>query len=434
MNRGHLIRFSIAVVLEIVFLAALNFFDDWTLESMPVKFVTAAFLSGAAYLGAVSNFNVSPSKRVLLFWSVAVVLRLVALPLNPSDDLIRHQWEGKVQWAGFNPYVVAPADPKLDDLRHGFPQAAKINHPELRALDSPGAELVFKVLSEITEAGIAYKIIFAIADLLVAAVLLRLIDAPDRYEVAAWYAWNPLVVYTFAGAAHPDSLMMLAMVGAIFALVRVTQQDLVQNWIRAVASAVLFGVAISLNVAAALLILPFIFALRWRAITLALTGLISLLFAVPFGIGNVWHSLGQIPELPRLNDLFWWVIEGTWQNPHQRFFHYYPILMVCVAAVSLLFMRNWKRAMLWAFGTALVLSPVLHPWYVVWILPVAVWRNAYAWCVLAITLFSYYLFWDERLFALPWHAEPWMRGLIIAPVLAAIIMLAAQKRAVEETA
>jgi hypothetical protein len=155
---------------------------------------------------------------------------------------------------------------------------------------------------------------------------------------------------------------------------------------------------------------------------------------VPFGIGNVWHSLGQIPELPRLNDLFWWVIEGIWQNPHQRFFHYYPILMVCVAAVSLLFMRNWKRAMLWAFGTALVLSPVLHPWYVVWILPVAVWRNAYAWCVLAITLFSYYLFWDERLFALPWHAEPWMRGLIIAPVLAAIIMLAAQKRAVEETA
>jgi len=40
-----------------------------------------------------------------------------------------------------------------------------------------------------------------------------------------------------------------------------------------------------------------------------------------------------------------------------------------------------------------------------------------------------YVFWDERLFGLPWHAELWMRALIIAPALAALIMLAAQKKA-----
>ena len=32
--------------------------------------------------------------------------------------------------------------------------------------------------------------------------------------------------------------------------------------------------------------------------------------------------------------------------------------------------------------------------------------------MLSNTIFAYYLFWDERLFGLPWHAEPWMRGLI----------------------
>jgi hypothetical protein len=101
-----------------------------------------------------------------------------------------------------------------------------------------------------------------------------------------------------------------------------------------------------------------------------------------------------------------------------------------VIVVSVWFVQNWKCGMLWSVGTALVLSPVLHPWYCVWILPIAVWQSAYAWCVLAITLFSYYLFWDERLFVLPWHAEPWMRGLIIMPVLAALLMLAAQKRTV----
>jgi len=84
--------------------------------------------------------------------------------------------------------------------------------------------------------------------------------------------------------------------------------------------------------------------------------------------------------------------------------------------------------MLWVMGAALVLSPVLHPWYCTWILPIASWRRAYAWHVLSITLFAYYLFWDEQLFALPWHAEPWMRALIIAPVLAALVMLGARKK------
>jgi hypothetical protein len=103
-----------------------------------------------------------------------------------------------------------------------------------------------------------------------------------------------------------------------------------------------------------------------------------------------------------------------------------------VIAVSFFFVRDWKRGMLWTLGTALVLSPILHACYCVWILPIATWRRAYGWHVLSITLFAYYLFWDERLFGLPWHALPWMRAPIIAPVLAALIMLFAQKRSVAE--
>src|SRR5256885_3177543 len=184
MKYGQMIRFALAVVLELVFFAALNLFDDWTLESMPTKFVASAFLSGVAYLAAVSNFKIDISfrKQAIFFWGVAIFLRLIALPLAPSDDLFRYQWEGKIQRAGFNPYLIAPADSQLDQLRHDFPQAAKINHPELRATDPPGAELVFRTLSAITDQPLFYKIIFAIADLAVAALLLRLIGGDERYR------------------------------------------------------------------------------------------------------------------------------------------------------------------------------------------------------------------------------------------------------------
>ena len=431
MNRPQMVWFAVALALEIIFFATLNLFDDWTLQGMPFRFVGAAFLAGAAYLAAVSNFkiDISPTKRVILFWAVAIVLRLIALPLAPADDLIRNEWEGKVQRAGLNPYAIAPADSKLDALRHDFPEASKINHPEMRAVDPPGTQLLFKSLVGVTDRFLFYKIFFAIADLGVAAALLRLIGGEDRYRDTAWYAWNPLVVYSFAGAAHFDSMTVLALIGGILALVRaISESDFVRQWLWSIFAAALLGIAISLNVFAASLVLLFVFALRWRAFALAITAVIPIALSMPFGLAKVWDSLGQIAQLSRLNDLFWWLAEAIWDNPHQRNFHYFPILTVCVIAVCFFFVRDWRRGMLWALGTALFLSPVLHPWYCVWILPIATWRRAYAWHVLSITLFSYYLFWDERLFGLPWHAEPWMRAMIIAPVLAALIMLAAQKR------
>lgn len=443
MKSGRLWWLAIALGLEIFFFAALNLFDDWTFESMPIKFVACAFLSGVAYLTAVSNFpsrdgfarankiDISKRKQAVLFWGVAIILRLIALPLVPSDDLFRDQWEGKIQRAGFNPYLIAPADSQLDQLRRDFPEAAKINHPEVSAADPPGAELLFRFFSGVTDRPLFYKIIFGGADLLVAVLLLRLIGGDNRYRAAAWYAWNPLAAYSFAGAAHFDSVMILAMVGGAFALVRsTTAAESEPKWIWAVLVAVLLGIAISLNLVAASLVLLCVFALRWRAIVLAVTAFISAILSVPFGFPKVriWDSLGQATQLSRLNDLFWWLFEVVWPNPRQRNFHYYPILIVCVIAISLLFTRDWKRGTLWALGTVIVLSPVLHPWYCIWILPFAAWRSAYAWNVLSVTLFAYYLFWDERLFGLPWHAEPWMRALIIAPVLAALIMLAAQKR------
>lgn len=435
MNRAQMIRFVLAVALEILFFGAFNFFDDWTLQGMPIKFVGAAFLSSAGYLAAVSNFKVdlSRSRQAAMFWGVAVILRLIALPLAPADDLMRNQWEGKIQRAGFNPYAVAPADPQLDALRRDFPAVSKINHPELRAVDPPAVLLVFEFLDGLTDRALLYKILFALADLGVAAVLLRLIGGEGRYRESAWYAWNPLVVYSFAGAAHFDSLTVLTMTGAILALVRSrSETDFARQWLWSILAAVLLGMAASLNLVTASLLLLFAFALRSRAAALLITAAIPIALSMPFELAKVWSSLGQVTQLSRLNDLFWWLAEAVWDNPHQRVFHYYPILIVCVIAVSFFFVRNWKRGILWTLGTALVLSPILHPWYCVWILPIATWRRAYAWHVLSITLFAYYLFWDERLFGLPWHAEPWMRALIIAPVLAALIMLFAQERSVAE--
>ncbi len=447
MNGRLPVRFAILIAAEVFFCAALNFSDDWTVPQMPVRFVGTAFAAGIAFLAAVSHFppKLGLRRQAAIFWGVAILLRLVALPLTPSDELFRYQWDGKVQRAGLNPYLIAPSDSQLDGLRRDFPEAVKINHPEMPAAEAPGAEVLFRFLSGISDRPLFYKIIFAIGDLSIAALLLRLLGGDECFRAAAWYAWNPLAVYSFAGAAHFDSLMILALVGGIIALTKASPDpqpneltsfaDPSSRWVWAVVAAACFGIAISLNIVAASLLLLFIFALRWRAFVLALSLIIPTVLSLPFGFPQVrvWHPLGQINYLSRLNDLFWWLIEDTfWPNPHQRSFHYVPIIIVCVAVVSLLFIRDWRRGMLWALAVVLVLSPIFDPWYCTWILPLAAWRRAYGWQVLSITIFAYYLFWDEDRFVLAWHAEPWMRALIICPVLAALVMLAGQKKGMAE--
>jgi alpha-1,6-mannosyltransferase len=442
---SQLVRFVITLVAEILLCASLNLFDDWTLEEMPVKFAAAGMLCGIAYFAAVANFPASIGLRFQsgMFWAVVVVLRLVVLPLEPGDDFWRYQWEGKIQQAGFNPYVHAPDDPQLEPVRAEFPAWHKINHRDFRAIYPPGAEMIFAALSRISDSPLLYKFLFTAADIGTIAVLLRLFSVAavyDRrsadtspYANAAWYAWNPLVVYSFAGSAHFDSLMILPMTAGILFLTRVeTESDSRRKWWFALAASAAFGVAISIKLVPVLLLLCCAFALRLRSITLLVSAAVPALLSLFYGYPKIpiWDSLRQFAHVTRVNDLFWWLIEETvWPNPRQKNYHYNVIIVICVVLISLLFFRNWKRGMLWGLGTALVLTPVLHPWYCTWILPLAAWRRSLTWPVLSISLFAYFLFWNERLFLLPWRAEPWMRVIIIVPPLTAAIWLGLTQRA-----
>jgi alpha-1,6-mannosyltransferase len=455
-NWRVIIRFSVALLAEILLCASLNLFDDWTLEEMPEKFVTAGLLCGLAYLVAVRSFplQVSPRVQRVVFWAVVIALRLVALPLEPGDDFWRYQWEGKIQQAGFNPYVTGPEDPQLEKVRADFPAWHKINHRDFRAIYPPGAELVFAGLSRISDSPLLYKLLFAGADIATIAVLLRLFrgaHAPSRdpfgaspngvvespYAHTAWYAWNPLVVYSFAGSAHFDSLMILPMTAGILLLTRFEGETQPRRkWWLALAVSAAFGIAISIKLVPALLLLCCVVALGYRAIALTVSAAIPLGLSLLYGYPTVpiWDSLRRFAHVTRLNDLFWWVIEETvWPNPHQKNYHYNVIIIVAVIVISLMAFWNWKRAMLWVLGIALILSPVLHPWYCTWILPLATWRRVFAWHVLSVTLFAYFLFWNERLFLLPWRSEPWLRAIIAIPPLVAGLWVYLAPRAQPET-
>src|SRR5262250_1727548 len=89
--------------------------------SMP-EFIGLLLLAGIFYVIGVflvEKFRLGLAALTVILLS-SVAFRVVLLPAKttPSDDVYRYQWDGRVQRAGLNPYVVTPDDPDLESLQN----------------------------------------------------------------------------------------------------------------------------------------------------------------------------------------------------------------------------------------------------------------------------------------------------------------------------
>jgi alpha-1,6-mannosyltransferase len=412
-------RFWIALGAQLALFASLNLFGDWTLEWMPVYFVICAILSGLAYLVAATEFRAVGKNAALIFWLVTIAMRLLALPLTPANEVWRFQADGVIQRSGLDPYRIALNDPQVAEK---IPMLALVPRNDTPTAFAPGAEALFRAIPA-TGGALIYKILFGAADLIAIALLLRLVDK----QTAVWFAWNPLIAYSFFGAGHFDSIVLVAIVALVFFLER-SEHATTSRWTVAFGAAVALGIAIALRPVCIVLLVPSLLALRRYFFTLTLAIALPAALGWKFHFRFVENLFGDFGHVSRLNDLFWWLIEDTiLPNWHQQNYRYDVVILIVAVLVALVFVRNWRRGFLWSMGAALILAPVLHAWYLVWILPIATWRGAYAWHFLGVTIFAYYLFYNERLFALPWHAEPWLRGMIVLPVLFAFVLMTLQR-------
>ncbi|MDX2198462.1 MAG: hypothetical protein SF069_05755 [Phycisphaerae bacterium] len=168
----------------------------------------ALFASTLAWLALAPNAErgADPHRRGKLatMLVIAILARLLLLPLAPSDDLYRYLWEGRVVAAGFDPYRLAPDSPQLAPLRDAnWPQ---INHPDHAAIYPPLVLWLFSCVVRLSATVVAMKLFVVLADMATICVLWRI-----GRDAAARYALCPLVLRSFAHEAHLDALLVLGL-------------------------------------------------------------------------------------------------------------------------------------------------------------------------------------------------------------------------------
>ena len=66
------------------------------------------------------------------------------------------------------------------------------------------------------------------------------------------------------------------------------------------------------------------------------------------------------------------------------------LLMVGTVATTWMKRFDLERSLLWILGAGMIFTPTLHPWYVLWMLPMAVLRGSRPWLLLSGLAFTGY--------------------------------------------
>ena len=408
----------VGIALEAVFL---RMHSLYYLKNHAIGFIELALAGGVVYLVALYGLTRTQATRTttILLIFTAIVFRATLWPMAPtlSDDLQRYRWEGKVQAHGWNPYAIAPNDPRLAGLRDQYYEV--MPGRELAAIYPPATELLFRVTWKFFPGPVAFKTPFAAADVLVLLLLAWMFRrAEDRDFRVAIYAWNPLVIVEFAGSGHNDVLALLGIVCGL---------ALVKKWPSA--ASVPVSLATMAKVFPAVLLPVWIRRAGWPQKrtgwwAAVLAGAAAVAVLLPY-----WNALGMM----RTNLAYY---EATWKNYHASLYTVIdwltggktniPAIVGVAATWGLALWLAWKkaepaRAAYLLIGTILAFGPNGYSWYFTWIVPLLCFYPNPAWLLLTVLQFlSYNVLIGYGILAV-FRFDPFIQWLVYAPFYALLL-------------
>ena len=187
-------------------------------------YVVATLVHAGFYVGAVWWVLNKPARArdFALILLIAIILRAIAVTAPPSltTDGLRYVWDGRIQWAGFNPYLWVPADQALSHLRD------TAIFPNIRLKETavtiypPVAEILFLIANAISDSLRGIQVVMTAMELVTVWAILAWLKADGLpRERVLIYAWHPIPIWEFSSMAHIDSaataLLMLTIVAVL---------------------------------------------------------------------------------------------------------------------------------------------------------------------------------------------------------------------------
>lgn len=308
-----------------------------------------------------------------------------------DDDVWRYLWDGHVWANSVDPFRFAPTDSRLDYLAATNPSGMSgapspwqdirdnINHAQVPTIYPPIAQLVFRLSHALAPGSVivlkTILITFDLFTIFIVHLVLRTLGSPPAWLLL--YAWNPLLVKVVGGSGHVDVLA-----GALLAL---TTYLLLK---RAYLPAALALAGATLVKLAPLVLLPFLAKrIGWRRSLVV--PLLILTAYLPFLHSGwaVFAGLSKFAQGWEFNSAFFLLMRSL-ARPFARDPEFVA-RVVGVLALLFCVVWFWRRdnghpatfphVASYMLGALILFSPTVMPWYLVWLLPLAVLSQATVW-------------------------------------------------------
>ncbi len=362
------------------------------------------------------TFAASGAGTRFVILGFAILFRVSLLPHQPvcSEDLYRYLWDGKVIMHGVNPYAYAPDDPRVSHLASEL-LPSRVNHPSLGTVYPPVAEAFFAVAyAAVGESVFGFKALFVLIDigsLLLLGRLLRRIGRSDGDVIL--YAWSPIPILYGALDGHID---LLGIPFLILLLAGIADRRPVRSAIAAAA-----GALVKLH---PIILAPLYLRIRpWRRGVMAFAVAVLLFVAayLPFAshLGDEIRWLKQFGENWEFNGGIFSVVFAL-MDDNQKAHTVMNVLLV--AWIGWLTIRNadfTERVFLALLGMILF-SPLVHPWYLLWLAAIIVVRWSPAvFLFLGLSAFSNIIVYRYVSYG-AWVDDPWIVALQYVPFALAL--------------
>lgn len=330
------------------------------------------------------------TSTLLAVLGLALLYRCIMLPAEPSlsDDIYRYIWEGKVVSEGFNPFALAPGAAALEHLQDKeiYPL---VSRKDLPTIYPPCAQFIFALASGIKYSVFSMKAAVTLFDLATIGLLLLTLAALGlpMLQVAV-YGLNPLVIVEFSGSGHLDSAGIFFMVLALHLCV--CRKSL---W-----SAAALALSFLVKLFPALL-LPALLTKRKAASTLIFFFLSAAAYLPCLDAGTgLFHSLGLYARDWMFNSPLHSVLLPLMKNNQQARIIAMAIFCAIAAGIYYFFFKRYAHeepahryhVCFMLLGAFLLCMPVVHPWYICWIVPfLSIFPNR-AWILLSGGVFGSY--------------------------------------------
>lgn|SRR5690554_2982734 len=378
-----------------------------------------------AVVAGVLRGQAEPATRataiIILAFAALYHLTLLLTPHPLSNDLYRYLWDGKMLANGINPYTYPPAAPELAPLRDTYWEL--IFNRDVSTGYPPLVEVLFAGVYALRLGPFGYRLLAALCSLGVSAALIAVLRALEMdARRAVIYAWSPLVALEFANSAHLDAMAILMLVLAFLMHVRGRAR----------------GAALFLALGGQMKFFPAVLAPFWGRRWGWQAWLIFVaVFALPWlpfvAGGTPFTGLAVFAERGEFNASLYTLIHAAWARLLDPGAARLVARLSCAAlvalAVGVLALRHWRstdpraewRVAAGLMGWSLLLSPVVHPWYICWMLAFITVEWRAAWLVLSgSVIFARHVYLGYEATGI-WQEARSVRWLVYVPFYAVLM-------------